>query len=167
MVTSAHELMRTIDCDWPDCDREADSRSTRCRAHTNVEQRDELARLRRMFNRIPQPPCRTPGCDQESEEAHTSSPYYRLCPACRRVRRQHLGQVQRRWTADAIVQGIRDHAAANGGRPPSSMEARGMATAAMREFGSWADAVEHAGFPRPRHGGWNDHELGRQLEALR
>lgn len=84
------------------------------------------------------------------------------CAACQRL----LAHAERKWTAETVVAAIRRFAAANG-RPPAAREwtradpelgypAR---TAVYRSgswkgapFARWADAIEAAGFPRPRSG---------------
>lgn len=80
------------------------------------------------------------------------------CAECVR-RRQHE---ERYWTRERIVECIQRFAREHG-RPPVSSEwlygdhgANGdgypYCSTVLQEFGSWADAIEQAGFPRPRIG---------------
>lgn len=55
------------------------------------------------------------------------------------------------WTREKIIAAIQAFAAEHG-RPPTSTERPSMAQQSKREFGSWADAVEAAGFAKPTRG---------------
>jgi hypothetical protein len=57
-----------------------------------------------------------------------------------------------KWTREAVIEAIRDKTAELG-HPPASKTVAPVATAAKRIFGSWANAVEAAGFDRPTRGG--------------
>lgn len=62
------------------------------------------------------------------------------------------------WTLAEIIEAIQEHARSHDGRPPTTEEWRyagdGHPTYSRvaRVCGSWPDAVEMAGFPRPRRG---------------
>lgn len=58
---------------------------------------------------------------------------------------------QRKHTRESIIAAIQEHAAEHG-LPPTGKQMTTIAFAATRTFGSWADAVEAAGFPRPKRG---------------
>lgn len=64
----------------------------------------------------------------------------------------------RAWTFPEIVEAIREHARAHEDRPPTTEEWRyageGHPTYSrvVRVCGSWPDAIEQAGYPRPRRG---------------
>jgi hypothetical protein len=62
-----------------------------------------------------------------------------------------------RWTREKVISAIQAWAAEHG-RPPQQREATGASSlpnaSSVREHcGSWADAIEQAGFPRPGRGG--------------
>lgn len=81
------------------------------------------------------------------------------CAACRRVYEQTVLKV---WTAEAVVAAMRRWADAHDGRPPTADDwhhaGDGYPSASTvyshggSPFGSWSDALEAAGFPRPRQG---------------
>lgn len=79
---------------------------------------------------------------------------------------------RRDWTREEIIAAIQAHAAANDGFPPASTEwfinapGRPNATKVKRVFGSWADAVEAAGFPRPTRGGNGKRRTTTRAERL-
>src|SRR4051794_21683112 len=69
-----------------------------------------------------------------------------------------MSPTHRRWSAEAILAAIQ-HSAAEHGRPPTSSEwlvnrPPGVPSVYVVQirFGSWANAVEAAGFPRPHLG---------------
>lgn len=52
-MTSAQDAMRTVNCDWPLCDQEAETGSTRCRVHGGRKPSDPMERLKRMYGDDP------------------------------------------------------------------------------------------------------------------
>jgi hypothetical protein len=62
------------------------------------------------------------------------------------------------WTREAIIEALQRYGATHGGVPPRSGDwalyevGRPTSNKIVKVFGSWADAVEAAGFPRPRPG---------------
>lgn len=75
------------------------------------------------------------------------------CDSCRR----EFQRANAKWTKDTVVVAIQRFAAEHG-RPPTATEWRRLGdytpptNAVLRVWGSWANAVEAAGFPRPRSG---------------
>jgi hypothetical protein len=71
----------------------------------------------------------------------------------------HLSPVGDRWTRESIIEAIRALAQRTGFVPLSaafngpSTDDRPNLAHVVRVFGTWADAVEAAGYPRPRRGG--------------
>jgi hypothetical protein len=94
-------------------------------------------------------------CGAPTDGANGPGRASRRCAACQR-RHQHE---HRRWTPEAIVEAIQRFAAEHD-RPPTSSEwlrsdredCYPSTTGVQYEFGSWAAAVEAAGFERPRIG---------------
>jgi hypothetical protein len=85
---------------------------------------------------------------------------------------------ERLWTADRVVAAIQRFAQANG-RPPVSTEWNSAGhgdypytSEVLRECGSWANAIEAAGFPRPFRGnkvlpyGQGAHNMARSYMVL-
>lgn len=86
--------------------------------------------------------------------------------------------VQRHWTRERILDAIHRYAEDNGGKPPNTTiwshvnyekdypSAR-MAYGDSCVFDSWADALEAAGFPRPRQGGqkWMKPDIIERIQA--
>lgn len=56
-----------------------------------------------------------------------------------------------KWTREDVIAGIKCYADEHGA-PPSSHDSPALKYRAKRVFGSWADAVEAAGYERPRRG---------------
>lgn len=86
----------------------------------------------------------------------------RLCGSCSRARQR----AEKRWTAEAVTDAIRRYADRHG-RPPTATEwlradpANGYpavtscyrsSTRSGAPFGSWGEAIEAAGYPRPKPG---------------
>jgi len=78
------------------------------------------------------------------------------------------------WTQQAILDAIRLWAREHDGVPPSAAEWLGgtrqehdirfpYCSVVQREFGSWANAIEAAGFPRPHRGRYRDESRRRAL----
>lgn len=123
--------------------------------------------------------CVTPRCVREAENG---SDFCRVCDEGLRVAAERVGHEtaavpagtnryqkpkrevetvrtsQRKWTREAIVAAIRRSALENG-EPPKNDQwtkaaiGRPTSSTVAKEFGSWADAIEAAGFPRPTRGG--------------
>lgn len=75
-----------------------------------------------------------------------------------------------KWTHEAVLDFIRAFAAEHG-RPPSMQESQdsgGPYYVTVKNLcGGWADAVEKAGFPRPKRGGVKGNRGGRPSHAVK
>ncbi len=117
------------------------------------EDPDNLAKQRERRKRY-QRPC--PSCGKLMDGSGGYKTVPSLCTACFH-RMQHN---ERRWTQEAIVGAIKGWAELYGRRPWSSewLVSPGpdwpCAATVIAECGSWANAVEAAGFERPRVGGY-------------
>lgn len=74
------------------------------------------------------------------------------------------------WTAEQIVAVIRAHAAEHGTPPTNNAWLKATAehpsgSTVYRIFGSWASAIEAAGFPRPTRGGSHPKVQGQESEV--
>lgn len=116
---------------------------------------------RRIRYRKPCPRCGTP---MDGSGGYASSPT--LCKDCAGIRCHE----QRYWTSERIIKSIQRWASERG-QPPSARDwlvfphkgFPGVPTV-QREFGTWAAAIEAAGFPRPKVGHYprdGDKGLGR------
>lgn len=99
------------------------------------------------FNPSPSTPHRPPAAAPQQQEPTPPAP----------ESPKRVGHGVARWTADTVVAAIRDWGAKHG-RPPMQRDANGdpslpSASVARSACGSWANAVEEAGFPRPQRGG--------------
>lgn len=122
----------------------------------------ELARARkRNYGRN----CEICGARTNGSDGMFKAP--RICGRCWNQKRHE----ERHWSPERILAAIRAWAAEHG-RPPGAREWRHTRPTApttntvVREFGSWANAIEAAGFPRPRsgvHGPRIDHTRVLQL----
>lgn len=135
-LIDVQDATSSADCLQPGCPFEAESGRTHCRHHRRLGETVVLA-ARRLEDR--------------PAVAEPSAPPSR--PAAR------LGATtpRKRWTREEIIEAIQAHAREHGYPPVASEWALQDATRptrddAKRVFGSWADAVEAAGFPRPRRG---------------
>lgn len=97
------------------------------------------------------------GCGRRTDGSNGSGRAPKMCATCT-AQKQHD---ERYWTAERVLDAIKRFAAANG-RPPSASEwlsrpGKGFPVAGtvQRECGSWANAIEAAGFPRPKVGCYN------------
>lgn len=54
MTTSANSLLATVNCEFPLCDQEAATGSTRCRVHGGVKPTPDMDRLRAMYGPDPE-----------------------------------------------------------------------------------------------------------------
>lgn len=126
-------------------------------------QRERRARISR--------PC--PECGRLMDGSNGRGPHApKLCRFCAAARDHE----KRIWTAEAIIAAIRMFADEHG-RPPTAREwtlgSRGRrfppVVSVQREFGSWAEAIERAGFPRPRSGvrKWTPEQRAQQGERIR
>lgn len=120
----------------------------------------EKAKARKERYRRPCPRCGTLMCGSDGLHGKSSPS---LCHMCAREE----AKKRRIWTREAIIEAIQEFAQEHG-RPPLAMEwsssrdnrypayssvyrhrgKKGM----YQPFASWADAIEAAGFPRPRRG---------------
>lgn len=121
--------------------------------------------------------CLQPGCPQEAEAGRTHCRHHRelgepvvlagrrvedrpavvALPPVARPAKTPRRRATSSWTREQIIEAIQAHAREHGYPPVASEwalhdERRPSREDAKRAFGSWADAVEAAGFPRPRRG---------------
>jgi hypothetical protein len=104
--------------------------------------------------------CRVCGAKTDGSGGRAKAPT--ICAGCLRQRQYD----ERYWTQERIIAAIQAFAAQHG-RPPFSTEwwrrndERPTTNTVLRECGSWANAIEAAGFPRPRVGGYERTEQTR------
>jgi hypothetical protein len=102
--------------------------------------------------------CRRCGGPTSGGDGRAKAPT--ICVSCFNIELHE----NRHWTQERIIDAIKRFAAEHG-RPPVAPEwlygSHGKngdgypyATTVLNEFGSWANAIEAAGFPRPRIGGY-------------
>jgi hypothetical protein len=126
-------------------------------------------------------------CDPDrSKEIARKNSYRKPCPECGALMDGSNGRrspslcfecstakqhEERYWTPERIIASIRRYAKENG-YPPTSKEWLlnrpswgAPVTAAQREFGSWANTIEAAGFKRPKIGLYGD-RVDRSAEQV-
>jgi hypothetical protein len=148
-VIDAQAMMSSRDCPEPGCIHEAESGRTHCRFHRELgEPFEPPKRVIEDRPAVPDPPALPSPTVHGSPIDGTANGGATRTPRPRRIPR----------TRDEIIEALQAHARENGGLPPTANEWVLMAADrpnredVKREFGSWADGVEAAGFPRPRRG---------------
>lgn len=116
---------------------------------------DHMVKQKRRRKRY-QRPCPDCGTMMDGSGGFKYSPAY--CTDC-----SHLHQhYDRRWTPETIIEAIQRWALTHDGQPPAARDwlvgHRGedypAVATVMANFGSWANAIEAAGFSRPRIGAY-------------
>lgn len=147
-VVNAQQIGRTWDCAWPFCPGEARTPGGHCHRHDS-----------------PPPPADTPPPTLEpgslahlipdSERDAADRVYAARAAAARPAAQQR--RRRQPWTREQVIDAIRRWAAEHGA-PPISKDwqhwspDRPTHDVARARCGSWADAIEAAGYPRPAPG---------------
>jgi HNH endonuclease len=144
-AVSAAELTRTRICEFPGCTEDADVGSW-CFYHAR--------------HAAPEAPATTNGDAMEAKLDTAEAASERVAEAKREiVQERQNGRPAGYWTHDRILEAIVRWAELHDGKPPVSTEWNRAnddyptSFVVKREFGSWARAIEQAGFDKPTRGG--------------